>query len=89
MSVKLPEKATQPTMYFIGVTTSQSSIMKVFPLWSEALGLGAVLKGIDLKIHDEPEEYRKVVFIKMILSLIWLLLTKLTCTMQLRIYLIT
>ena len=33
------EKATQPTMYFIGVTTGKSSIMKVFPEWAEALGL--------------------------------------------------
>lgn len=65
MSVVLPEKATQPTMYFIGVTTGQSSINKVFPLWSKALNLGAVLKGIDLKIHDDPKEYQKVVkFIK-------------------------
>jgi len=60
------EKATQPTMYFIGVTTGKSSIMKVFPEWAKALGLkDTVMKGIDLKIHDEPEEYRKVVeFIK-------------------------
>lgn len=33
------EKATAPTLYFIGVTTGQSSIMKVFPKWAEALGL--------------------------------------------------
>ncbi len=59
------EKATQPTMYFIGVTTGKSSIMKVFPDWSSALGLGAVIKGIDIGIHAEPEIYRKVVsFIK-------------------------
>lgn len=67
MSVKLPEKATKPTFYFIGVTTGQSSIMKVFPRWAkEALGLNdAVIKGIDIEIHADPEEYRKVVnFIK-------------------------
>lgn len=60
------EKATQPTMYFIGVTTTKSSIMKLFPLWAEALGLeNAVIKGIDIDIHAEPEVYRKVVdFIK-------------------------
>jgi len=59
------EKATCPTMYFIGVTTTQSSIMKVFPEWSKALGLGAVMKGIDIKIHEQPEVYREVVdFIK-------------------------
>jgi len=56
------EKATQPTMYFVGVTTTKSSIMKVFPEWAEALGLeNTVLKGIDIAIHDKPEVYREVV----------------------------
>ncbi|NLE67626.1 MAG: shikimate dehydrogenase [Lentisphaerae bacterium] len=56
------EKATQPTMYFIGVTTGKSSIMKVFPEWAKALGLkDTVMKGIDIAIHEEPEVYRKVV----------------------------
>ncbi|WP_191567280.1 shikimate dehydrogenase family protein [Metabacillus idriensis] len=64
--MKLPEKATQPTMYFIGVTTTKSSIMKLFPLWAEALEIeNAVLKGIDIDIHAEPQVYRDVVeFIK-------------------------
>lgn len=60
------EKATQPTMYFIGVTTGASSIMKVFPEWAKALGLeNTVMKGIDIAIHEKPEVYREVVsFIK-------------------------
>ncbi len=60
------EKATQPTMYFIGVTTGKSSIMKVFPEWAEALGLkNTVMKGIDIEIHADPQVYRDVVeFIK-------------------------
>lgn len=64
--MKLPEKATQPTMYFVGVTTEKSSIMKLFPLWAKELGLdGAVLKGIDIAIHAPEEDYRQVVsFIK-------------------------
>jgi shikimate dehydrogenase len=58
-------KATQPTMYFIGVTTTKSSIMKVFPEWAKALGIDAVMKGIDIAIHEKPEVYREVVdFIK-------------------------
>ena len=58
-------KATQPTMYFIGVTTGKSSIMKVFPDWMRALGIDAVIKGIDIGIHAEPQVYREVVgFIK-------------------------
>ena len=58
--------ATKPTFYFIGVTTAKSSIMRVFPAWARHLGLGDVLiKGIDLKLHDEVESYRQVVnFIK-------------------------
>jgi shikimate dehydrogenase len=64
--MKLPQKATRPTMYFIGVTTAQSSIMQLFPLWAEALGLkDAVIKGIDIEINADPEDYKKVVkFIK-------------------------
>lgn len=60
------EKATQPTIYFIGVTTGSSSIMKVFPRWAKALELtGAVIKGIDFKPHSDPEAYREAVtFIK-------------------------
>ncbi len=59
------EAAVQPTMYFIGVTTTKSSIMKVFPEWAKALGIDAVMKGIDIAIHEKPEVYREVVeFIK-------------------------
>lgn len=51
-----------PTMYFIGVTTTKSSIMRVFPLWMEALGRpDVVLEGVDLRIHDEPRAYRAAV----------------------------
>ncbi len=57
--------AQRPTMYFIGVTTGQSSIMKVFPAWAGALGLDAVLQGIDFVPDDWPERYREAVrFIK-------------------------
>lgn len=59
--IKLPEKASQPTMYFVGVTTGSSSIMKVFPVWARELGLDAVIKGIDLPIHAPAEDYRRVV----------------------------
>ena len=60
------QKAEKPTMYFIGVTTSKSSIMKVFPAWAEYLDLGTCeIKGIDLMLHDEPQKYREAVsFIK-------------------------
>ena len=49
-------------MYFIGVTTHKSSIMKVFPRWAEYLGLGDVLiQGMNFHWHDQPENYRKAV----------------------------
>lgn len=59
--------ATKRTLYFIGVTTGKSSIMKVFPRWAkEALSLPDVeIKGIDLPIHGPRELYRETVdFIK-------------------------
>ncbi|GBF34281.1 shikimate 5-dehydrogenase I alpha [Desulfocucumis palustris] len=61
----LPDKATVPTMYFIGVTTTKSSIMKVFPLWAKDMGLDAAIVGIDIAIHADAGVYREVVdFIK-------------------------
>lgn len=52
----------QPTFYFIGVTTSQSSIMDVFPRWMEALDRSeVVMEGVDHKLHDDPESYRQSV----------------------------
>src|SRR5512136_358379 len=51
-----------PTFYFIGVTTTKSSIMKVFPLWMKILGREeVVMEGVDCKIHDDPEVYRRAV----------------------------
>ncbi|MCB1499913.1 MAG: shikimate dehydrogenase [Bauldia sp.] len=57
--------AAVPTMCFVGVTTGQSSILRVFPRWAEALGLEARLVGVDLPVHAPAEAYRRVVgFIK-------------------------
>jgi shikimate 5-dehydrogenase len=61
----LLQPALTPTMYFIGVTTGSSSIMRVFPRWAEHLGLDAAIAGIDLPLDAEPSAYREVVsFIK-------------------------
>lgn len=55
----------RPTLHFIGVTTGQSSIMRVFPAWAELLGLDAVIAGIDFPLHAAPDAYRDAVrFIK-------------------------
>lgn len=48
-------------MYFIGVTTTQSSIMRLFPKWSEIMGLGAELVGYDIALGAPPEDYLKIV----------------------------
>lgn len=54
--------ADKPTLYFIGVTTAKSSIMKVFPAWAKELGLGNVqIKGMDFPLHADPEAYREAV----------------------------
>lgn len=57
--------AVRRTMYFIGVTTGQSSILKVFPAWAEHLGLDAVIQGLDFVPNDDPQRYAEAVaFIK-------------------------
>lgn len=57
--------APAPTFYFIGVSTSHSSIMEVFPKWANALKLDAAIKGFDFAPHSPAEDYRQVVdFIK-------------------------
>src|SRR5439155_10451362 len=44
-------------------TTTQSSIMQIFPRWRDLLGLGADVQmvGWDLPIHAPVEQYRAVV----------------------------
>ena len=52
----------RPTMYFLGVTTAQSSSRKLFPLWADRLGLrGSQLVGVDLPIHGPPALYRQAI----------------------------
>jgi shikimate 5-dehydrogenase len=53
--------ATERTMYFIGVTTGSSSIMKVFPAWARHLELNAVIRGIDFAPNAAPERYSEAV----------------------------
>lgn len=51
----------KPTMYFIGVTTSRSSIMKIFPKWAKILGIDAQIMGYDCPLHAPPEVYQRIV----------------------------
>jgi shikimate dehydrogenase len=48
-------------MYFIGVSTSGSSVMKLFPRWADTLGINAAIKGRDILIGSQSESYRRVV----------------------------
>ena len=48
-------------MRFVGVTTGGSSINKVFPLWSDLLGLNAELVGLDIPIGAPVEQYRAAI----------------------------
>ena len=66
MSSTLFRPATAPTLYFIGVTTKQSSIVPIFPKWARRLGLDdARLVGVDVPIGASPDTYRDIVgFIK-------------------------
>jgi shikimate 5-dehydrogenase len=51
-----------PTMYFIGVTTGQSTMTRLFPHWAAILGLDkARLVGIDLPLQASDEQYRQAV----------------------------
>ena len=52
--------ARKPTFYFVGVTTAQSSIMRVFPVWARHLGLGDVeIRGMDFEPHADPARYAR------------------------------
>ena len=48
-------------MHFIGVTTSQSIIQKIFPLWMDKLGVAMSLHGIDLTLNSKPNSYREAI----------------------------
>lgn len=55
------QQRTTSTMYFVGVSTRQSSIMEVFPKWSAILGIGAQIVGYDCPIHAPAEDYLALV----------------------------
>ncbi len=49
-------------MYFLGVTTAQSSVHRIFPRWAELAGAaGTKLIGVDLPVEAEPQVYRAAV----------------------------
>lgn len=51
----------RPTLVFVGVTTGASSIQRLFPRWTEALGVDAQLVGLDLPVDAAPSEHDRAV----------------------------
>ena len=48
--------------WFIGVTTGQSMIMRLFPIWKEVLGIqGTLMHGVDLPPGVEGQKIRETV----------------------------
>jgi shikimate dehydrogenase len=43
-------------LYFVGVSTADSSIMAIFPAWAAALGLSAAIRGVDLSLNASAED---------------------------------
>ena len=56
------QTAEVPTMYFFGVDTARSGIMRIFPAWAKALGIPeARLVGLDFALRSDPARYREAV----------------------------
>lgn len=55
------EPRRAPIFYFVGVSTSKSSIMRLFPKWAEILRLDAEIVGIDVPLEATAETYRAIV----------------------------
>lgn len=46
-------------LFFVGVSTSSSSIVSLFPRWAAALGINAELRGIDVPLAASSAETRR------------------------------
>jgi shikimate dehydrogenase len=52
----------KPTFYMVGVSTSGSLSVELFPLWLEELGLPETeFRGYDIEPHGPAEKYRQIV----------------------------
>ena len=47
--------------YFIGVTTGQSAIAHLLPMWEQSFAVKLKLIGIDLPINAQGDQYQKAV----------------------------
>jgi shikimate 5-dehydrogenase len=49
------------TVFFLGVTTAASGAARLFPRWMEALGIEALLEGVDIPLGAPAHRYRRFV----------------------------
>jgi shikimate 5-dehydrogenase len=49
------------TFWFFGVTTAQSAMQRIYPLWMEHLGIDSRLQGVDFVLDAPAAEYREAV----------------------------
>jgi shikimate dehydrogenase len=54
-------ESKREALYFIGVSTSGSSIMNLFPVWAAKLRLEAHIVGCDLPLRTKSDDYRALV----------------------------
>jgi shikimate 5-dehydrogenase len=48
-------------LLFIGVSTGESSIMRLFPRWAEILGIDGTIEGRDIPVRAEADSFRRVI----------------------------
>jgi shikimate 5-dehydrogenase len=48
-------------LLFIGVSTGESSIMRLFPRWTEILGIDGTIEGRDIPVRAEADAFRRVI----------------------------
>lgn len=53
--------AAVSNLYFVGVTTQQSSIRELLPIWDRQLGLNTRLVGLDIRVDAAAADYRDCV----------------------------
>jgi shikimate dehydrogenase len=49
------------TFWFFGVSTGQSAMQRIYPLWMEHLGIDSVLHGVDFPLDAPAADYRAAV----------------------------
>jgi shikimate dehydrogenase len=53
--------ALTDVLVFIGVSTGESSIVRLFPRWAEILGIDGTIQGRDLPVRANADAYRTVI----------------------------